>query len=174
MKITKSRSVQDTAPWVLLFFFCHSCRSIKNQKAWTYIQNRSLIIPGALLKDLPWSNYYQRQDLLEMRVPTGHNLLTCCISAAWDLWSISPPRSRLSKTRIALYHWVSAWEILQQGTAEQSGVAQPQAAWCVCCDHLHMWQLAAHRERSNTFFKLQICSHINYKKMSSSMPKSFK
>lgn len=129
MKITKSRSVQDTAPWVLLFFFCHSCRSIKNQKAWTHIQNRSLIIPGALLKDLPWSNYYRRQDLLEMRVPTGHNLLTCCISAAWDLRGISPPRSRLSKTRSALYHWVSAWEILQQGTAKWGG---PTTGSVVC------------------------------------------
>lgn len=46
------------------------------------------------------------------------------------------------KTRIALYRWVSAWEILHQGTAERGGVALPRAARCVRCYHLHMWQHA--------------------------------
>lgn len=171
MKITKSCSVQDTAPWVFIFF-CHSCRSIQNQKAWMHIQNRSLIIPGALLKDLPWSNYYWRQDLLEMRVPTGHNLLTCCISTAWDLRGISPPRSRLSKQGL---HCTTGYLLGKSYTkAQQSevGLALPRAARYVRCDHLHVWQLPAYRERSNTVFKLQICSHINHKKCQAQCPKA--
>lgn len=155
-----------------LFFFCHSCRSIQNQKAWMHIQNRSLIIPGALLKDLPWSNYYWRQDLLEMRVPTGHNLLTCCISTAWDLRGISPPRSRLSKQGL---HCTTGYLLGKSYTkAQQSkvGLAPPRAARCVRCDHLHVWQLPAYRERSNTVFKLQICSHINHKKCQAQCPKA--
>lgn len=103
-----------------LGFLCHSDwkDESKLKSLDTHPKQDILKKTRSISKELSGWNYYWRWDLWKQRVPTGHNLLRCCISAAWALQGILPLRSRLSETRMALYCWVSAWEILNPGRAE--------------------------------------------------------
>lgn len=116
----KSHPVQDTTPPVGFSLPFRLERWVQTEKPGHTSQTGHLKKKKtrSISKELSGWNYYWRWDLWKQRVPTGHNLLRCCISAVWALQGILPLRSRLSETRMALYCWVSAWEILNPGRAE--------------------------------------------------------